>query len=134
VVDLTPALNISEGTKVKLFKTKEIPSARKPDYDFISKAEKEFRIDDEGFNERFDEALINDYKARKNASNWTTEERLREVERLSSQLTSFRWKMVAVNQTVRIESQLRDERHGPGFDAACKALRSRMMLPRSINR
>jgi len=44
---------------MKLFsKSRGIPDVRKPDYDFIRDAEKEFRMDDDGFDERMDEAIL----------------------------------------------------------------------------
>jgi hypothetical protein len=118
---------------MKLFIRKAIiPEQRSPDYDFIRKTERELRMDNEGFNERFDESLIEDYKTRRNSSNWSTEQRLREVESLSANLTSFRWKMAFVKEESDIESLLRNERNGPGFRAACDGLRSRMMRPRKV--
>lgn len=47
---------------MKLFsKSKQIPGVRKPDYDFIKEAEKEFRLDDNGFDERMDEAILEEF-------------------------------------------------------------------------
>lgn len=47
---------------MKLFTRKnEVPEPRKPDYDFIQKAEKEFRLDDNGFDERMDEAILENF-------------------------------------------------------------------------
>lgn len=120
---------------MKLFnRSVAIPKQTAPNYDYIRKVENELRMDDEGFNERFDESLIEDYKTRRDSEAWSTEQRNEEVKKLSASLTSFRWKMVSVKQTIRIENVLRSEKYGPGFTEACEGLRQRMMRPRGIDR
>lgn len=47
---------------MKLFTRKvSLPVQARPDYDFIRKAEKEFRLDDNGFDERMDEAILEEF-------------------------------------------------------------------------
>lgn len=47
---------------MKLFvKKASVPKQNRPDYDSIAAMEKEFRLDDNGFDERMDEAILEEF-------------------------------------------------------------------------
>jgi hypothetical protein len=113
---------------MKLFKKvrKAIPSQIRPDYDAIARMEKEFKLDDEGFNERYDEMLFNNFKETWGNEEWsdpnTIEDKLDEL-----------WCEVSTDKYRRVINALLDEIHEERkwaieeFDEECNNLRERMI-------
>lgn len=110
---------------IKLF---GIPETRKPDYDFITRVEREYQMDDEGFNERYDEMLIRNFKNEWSENSWddSPDDLMEKLENFWAELTSnkFRETIDKVIDEVYRERYPDDEE----FRRDCENLRSRMII------
>jgi hypothetical protein len=85
---------------MKLFgiKSKTIPiQNRKPNHDVIAELEKEFKFDAEGFNERYDKMLLDDFLERHRDSELSFSERIESMCDLTDSMYSTRYRLIVVN-------------------------------------
>lgn len=121
-----PEYNLENAVKLFNRKAINVPAQSRPDYDSIARMEKEFKLDDEGFNERYDEILFNNFKETWGNEEWsdpnTIEDKLDEL-----------WCEVSTDKYRRVISALLDEIHEERkwaieeFDEECNNLRERMI-------
>jgi len=95
---------------VKLkFRQSAVVSPRKPDYDYIAKAEQELKLGDDGFNERYDEMLIGNYTHRKVVEKWAGARILHELGYLSEELTSSKYRRSTFQSYINYQKLYLDE-------------------------
>lgn len=112
---------------IKLFsKSKEIPPTRKPNQAIIAELERKFKMDDNGFDERYDEAVIADFKRRWSDGEWENEKLESELYELGDQMASRKGEL----EVDEMLNDLKEEmRYGdPEFKAKADNLRSRMEM------
>lgn len=109
---------------VKLF---GIPDTRKPDYDFIRNAEAEFNLGDDGFDKRYDEMLLTEFKKRWAAEQWDDEKLEDELYKLGDNVVMEETMLEVDNMIRDLKAELRIAK-GLDFKRSCDNLRSIMML------
>lgn len=114
---------------MKLFSwLRVVPNQTRPDYDVIADIEHQFRMDEDGFNERYDEAIIAAFRIREANSDWDDETQYDEYVKICSEMTSAKYQRHMDYELNEVEREhfesTRNRRHE---EAMYKALRKRMM-------
>jgi hypothetical protein len=84
---------------MKLFSRNKngIPTTRRPDYDFIAEVEREYKMDDAGFDERYDRMLVDEFNDTNKGTNIEFEEREEKLYDLLDSLFSTRYRLIVTN-------------------------------------
>lgn len=115
---------------MKLFTNRKtiLPKQIRPDYDSIAAMEKEFRMDDQGFNERYDEMLIEHFKKEWCENSWSDspEILMDKLHDIWGELTTNKYRDIID----AIEYEVYKERYpdDDDFREDCENLRARMIM------
>lgn len=113
---------------MKLFTRKgTVPQNRRPDYDFIAEVGREFKMDDAGFDERYDEMLYEHFKKDWSVEEWSDPTEIEDkLYELAGQLHSNRYQDLVYELITEVQGErswTRDE----DFKEECRYLRARMI-------
>lgn len=114
---------------MRLLNWAKVHKQSKPDHDAIRAMEKECKLDDESFNERYDTALIEDFYRKCMNGVYTTEEQIGMLTRVYDDTTSRKYKEIVFTHLQQLEylefNQTRSMRSG--YREEYDRLRARMM-------
>ncbi|QNN99328.1 hypothetical protein SEA_FAUST_256 [Streptomyces phage Faust] len=115
---------------MKLFTNRKtiLPKQIRPDYDSITKMEKEFRMDDQGFDERYDEMLLDEFNKVNKGSTLEFDEKVEKLYDLLDSMFSTKWRTV-VTELINEARQKRwaDSLGSGSIEQQAENLRQRMI-------